>query len=239
MLDELHDWAINQYEASDGRTVGIYAGALGFGYNTELLAEKGLEPPACWADLIKPEFQGEVQIANPNSSGTAYTALATFVQLMGEEEAFEYLQALHANVNQYTKSGSAPIKAAAQGETMIGIVFQHDAVTQKVAGFPIEVVSPCEGTGYEIGSMSIIKGARNPESARTFYDFVLRADIQSMAADVGAYQVPSNKNAEAPPEAPDFSEINLIDYDFKEFGSSDTRARLLARWDAEVGSLPN
>jgi iron(III) transport system substrate-binding protein len=60
-----------------------------------------------------------------------------------------------------------------------------------------------------------------------------------MAADVGAYQVPSNKNAEAPPEAPDFSEINLIDYDFKEFGSSDTRARLLARWDAEVGSLPN
>jgi iron(III) transport system substrate-binding protein len=239
MLDELHDWAIDQYEASGGATVGIYAGALGFGYNTELLAEKGLEPPACWADLIKPEFKGEVQIANPNSSGTAYTALATFVQLMGEEEAFEYLKALHANVNQYTKSGSAPIKAAAMGETLIGIVFQHDAVTQKVAGFPIEVVSPCEGTGYEIGSMSIIKGARNPESARAFYDFVLRADIQSQAGDVGAYQVPSNRNAEPPPEAPDFSEINLIDYDFKEFGSSDTRARLLARWDSEVGSLPN
>jgi iron(III) transport system substrate-binding protein len=239
MLVELHDWAINQYEASDGRTVGIYAGALGFGYNSELLAEKGLEPPACWADLIKPEFKGEVQVANPNSSGTAYTALATFVQLMGEDEAFEYLKSLHANVNQYTKSGSAPIKAAAMGETLIGITFLHDVVTQKVAGFPVVPVAPCEGTGYEIGSMSIIKGARNPESARTFYDFVLRADIQSMAADVGAYQVPSNKNAEAPPEAPDFSEINLIDYDFKEFGSSDTRARLLARWDAEVGSLPN
>jgi iron(III) transport system substrate-binding protein len=87
--------------------------------------------------------------------------------------------------------------------------------------------------------MSIIKGARNPESARAFYDFVLRADIQSQAGDVGAYQVPSNKNATPPEEAPDFSEINLIDYDFKEFGSADTRARLLARWDSEVGSLPN
>jgi len=239
MLDELHDWAIDQYEASGGATVGIYAGALGFGYNTELVEEAGIEPPQCWADLIKPEFAGEIQMANPNSSGTAYTALATFVQMMGEEEAFEYLEALHANVNQYTKSGSAPIKAAAQGETMVGIVFQHDAVTQKVAGFPIEVVSPCEGTGYEIGSMSLIKGGRNPESARTFYDFVLRADIQSQAGDVGAYQVPSNKNATPPPEAPDFSTINLIDYDFKEFGSSDTRARLLARWDSEVGSLPN
>ena len=34
-----------------------------------------------------------------------------------------------------------------------------------VQGFPIEIVSPCEGTGYEIGSMSIVKGARNPDSA--------------------------------------------------------------------------
>jgi iron(III) transport system substrate-binding protein len=239
MLPELHDWAIAQYEASDGKTVGIYAGALGFGYNTELLAEKGLEAPACWADLIKPEFKGEVQMANPNSSGTAYTALATFVQMMGEDEGFEYLKALHANINQYTRSGSAPITAAARGETMIGIVFQHDAVTQKVAGFPIEVVSPCEGTGYEIGSMSLIKGGRNPESARAFYDFVLRADIQSKAREVAAYQVPSNTNAEAPPESPDFDSITLIDYDFKTFGSSDVRARLLERWDNEVGSLPN
>ncbi len=239
MLPELHDWAISQYEAAGGKTVGIYAGALGFGYNTELLAEKGLEPPACWADLIKPEFKGEIQMANPNSSGTAYTALATFVQMMGEDEGFDYLKALHANINQYTRSGSAPITAAARGETMIGIVFQHDAVTQKVAGFPIEVVSPCEGTGYEIGSMSIIKGARNPESARAFYDFVLRADIQSKAREVAAYQVPSNRNAEAPPESPNFETITLIDYDFKTFGSSDVRARLLERWDNEVGSLPN
>ena len=239
MLPELHDWAISQYEASDGKTVGIYAGALGFGYNTELLEQAGLEPPACWADLIKPEFKGEVQMANPASSGTAYTALATFVQMMGEEEGFQYLKDLHANINQYTRSGSAPITAAARGETLIGIVFQHDAVTQKVAGFPIEVVSPCEGTGYEIGSMSLIKGARNPENARTFYDFVLRADIQSMAREVAAYQVPSNTNAEAPPESPDFDTITLIDYDFKEYGSSDVRARLLEKWENEVASLPN
>lgn len=239
MLAELHDWAVAQHEASEGRTVGIYAGALGFGYNTELLAARGIEPPACWADLIKPEFKGEIQMANPNSSGTAYTALATFVQLMGEDEAFEYLKGLHANINQYTRSGAAPITAAARGETLVGIVFQHDVVTQKVAGFPIEVVSPCEGTGYEIGSMSIVKGARNPENARAFYDFVLRPEVQSRAREVAAYQVPSNRNAESPPESPDFDSIKLIDYDFKTYGASDTRARLLARWDAEVGSLPN
>ena len=237
-LDELHDWAQKQAEQSGYRTVGIYAGALGFGYNSELLEQIGAEAPSCWTDLIKPEFEGEVEVANPNSSGTSYTTLATMVQLMGEDEAFEYLRDLHTNVTQYTKSGSAPIKNAARGEVTVGIVFQHDAVTQAVEGFPIVTVSPCEGTGYEIGSMSIIDGGPNPEAARTFYDFALRADVQELAADAKAYQVPSNVNAKAPEQAPDFAKIDLIDYDFAKYGSADERARLLKRWDAEVGSQP-
>jgi iron(III) transport system substrate-binding protein len=238
MLAKLHDWAQRQSRDSSKRTVGIYAGALGFGYNRELLAKHGLPTPACWKDLTKPEYKGHVQMANPNSSGTAYTTLATIVQIFGEDEGFEFMKALHRNINQYTKSGSAPIKAAARGETTIGITFQHDIVTQVVNGFPVEIVSPCEGTGYEIGSMSIVKGARNMGSAKKFYDFALNADIQQMAAKAKAYQVPSNASASPPPQAPDLSKIKLIDYDFKKYGSSAERKRLLAKWDAEVKSLP-
>jgi ABC-type Fe3+ transport system substrate-binding protein len=35
------------------------------------MKRRKLTPPACWADLIKPEFKGDVQTADPNSSGTA------------------------------------------------------------------------------------------------------------------------------------------------------------------------
>jgi len=237
LLADLQPWAQKQAEQSGYRTVGIYAGALGFGYNSEQIAALGIEPPACWADLLNPALKGEVEVANPNSSGTSYTMLATMVQLMGEEEAFEYLKQLHGNISQYTKSGSAPIKAAALGEVSVGIVFQHDAVTQTVEGFPIVTVAPCEGTGYEIGSMSIINGAPNMESAKKFYDFALRADIQSRAAEAKAYQVPSNVAAKAPEQAPDLSTVKLIDYDFAKYGSAAERTRLLARWDAEIGSL--
>jgi iron(III) transport system substrate-binding protein len=238
MLEKLHDWARQQAEASDYKTVGIYAGALGIGYNKEVLEEKGLPAPACWKDLTNEAYRGEIQIANPNSSGTAYTTLATLVQIFGEDEAFELLKGMHKNVNQYTKSGSAPIKAAARGETTIGITFMHDMVTQVVEGFPIEIVSPCEGTGYEIGSMSIIKGARNPEAARKWYDWALTAEAQELAAQAQAYQVPSNSEATPPPEAPDLEQIELIDYDFEKYGSSDERTRLLKKWDEEVNSLP-
>ena len=105
----------------------IYMGILGFGVNTERLAKLGInEVPKCWKDLTDPRLKGEVQIADPQSAGTAYTALATFVQLWGEKEAFEYLKALHPNVSQYTKSGITPSRNSARGEATIGVGFLHD-----------------------------------------------------------------------------------------------------------------
>ncbi|MBN7784310.1 ABC transporter substrate-binding protein [Ponticoccus sp. (in: a-proteobacteria)] len=238
MLEQLADWAQGQAETSGFKTVGVYSGALGWGFNKEIFEKKGIAAPQCWSDLLDPALKGEIQIADPNSSGTAYTALATLVQIMGEDEAFDFLKKMHANVSQYTKSGSAPVKAAARGETGLGIVFQHDAVSQAVEGFPIEVGSPCEGTGYEIGSMSLIEGAQNPDEAKAFYDWVLTAEVQNMMPDAGSFQLPSNASATPPKEAPDLSKINLIDYDFAEYGSAERRKELLARWDSEVGSLP-
>jgi iron(III) transport system substrate-binding protein len=237
MLAELQPWAVAQAETSGYRSVGVYSGALGWGYNTEIFERRGLKAPACWADLLDPELAGEIQLADPNSSGTAYTAIATLVQLMGEDEAFAYFKALDANVSQYTKSGSAPVKAAARAEAGLGIVFMHDAVAQAEEGFPIAVVAPCEGTGYEIGSMSMIEGAQNPDEATVFYDWVLSAEVQSIMPEAGSYQIPSNKAAKAPEAAPDLADITLIDYDFAEYGSAERRSELLARWGAEIGGV--
>ena len=233
-MKEMQDWSVQQWKTGRQRTVGIYAGALGFGFNTELLAKKNLPEPKCWADLVKAEYKGEVQVANPHSSGTSYTMVASLVQILGENGAFDYLRKLNTNVNQYTKSGAAPIVAAGRGETLIGIVFMHDAITQAVRNFPIKTVAPCEGTGYEIGSMSIIAGARNMESARKFYDWALSAEAQALGAKAQSYQVPSNRDAPTPPQAPRLSDVKLINYDFQKFGSSDERKRLLTRFDAEI-----
>ncbi|TPP09955.1 ABC transporter substrate-binding protein [Rhizobium glycinendophyticum] len=239
ILDQLQDWAKNQAESSGFKTVGVYAGALGWGYNTEIFKQKGYKEPVCWADLLAPELKGEIQIANPNSSGTAYTALASLVQIMGEDKAFEYLKSLNANISQYTKSGSAPVKAAARGETGLGIVFMHDAVAQTAEGFPVKAIAPCEGTGYEIGSMSIVKGARNMENAKIWYDWSLKPEVQSRMKDAKSFQLPSNKSAEIPKEAPRFEDIKLIDYDFKTYGDPEKRKALLERWDREIGAVAN
>jgi iron(III) transport system substrate-binding protein len=236
-LGELHPWAQRQAADSGYRVVGIYAGGLGFAVNTEILAQKKVKEPACWADLVKPEYKGEIQIANPNSSGTAYAAIATLVQIFGENPAYDYLKQLHANVAQYTKSGAAPAIAVARGEASIGVIFMHDAVVQTQAGFPVKTIAPCEGTGYEIGSMAMIKGGPNPELAKKFYEFALTVKGQMTADTAHSYQVQSNVATPLSQYAPRLEKIKLIDYDFKKFGATAERKRLLARWDSEIGSL--
>jgi len=237
-LPQLHAWAQQQAAQSKFRTVGIYSGPLGFGYNPELLAKKKLPVPKTWNDLLKPEYKGEIQVANPASSGTAYTMVATLVQLMGEDKAFDYMKKLHRNISQYTRSGTAPIKAVARGETSVSISFVHDGPGEKMQGFPVETITPSDGTGAEIGSMSLIKGARNLEAAKKFYEWSLTPSAQEMGAAAKQFQLPSNKNAKVDPRVPDFKKIRFIDYDYAKYGSSAERRRLIGKWEKDVNSLP-
>jgi iron(III) transport system substrate-binding protein len=237
-LAQLHEWAQQQAKQSGYKTVGIYSGPLGFGYNPELLAKKKLAVPKTWADLTRPEYKGDVQVANPASSGTAYTMIATLVQLMGEDKAFDYLKSLHKNVSAYSRSGTGPIKAVARGETAVSISFVHDGPGEKMQGFPVETITPADGTGAEIGSMSIIKGSRNMDAAKKFYEWALTPAAQEMAAAAKQFQLPSNKAAKVDARVPDFKKIKFINYDYAKYGASAERRRLISRWEKEVNSLP-
>jgi len=237
MLAEIGETFKNPATNKKHQTTGVYAGVLGYSFNTKLLAEKNLPVPKSWADLTKPEYKGLIQIASPQSSGTAYTALATLVQLWGEDAAFEYLAKLHKNVGQYTKSGSAPGKAAARGETLIGVGFLHDHAKQIKNGFPLQLVVPSEGTGYEIGGLSIIKGARNLENAKKFVDFMLSKEGQEIGGTIDMFQVPTNVTAAVPKEAIRLEDVNLIDYDFVKYGTEKMRTHLIDRWAKEIKPL--
>ncbi len=237
-LPLLHPWAQQQAQQSGYKTVGIYSGPLGFGYNTELVAKKKLPVPRTWADLLNPVYKGEIQVANPASSGTAYTMIATLVQLMGEDKAYDYMKALHKNIATYTRSGTGPIKAVARGETTVSISFVHDGPGEAMQGFPVATITPSEGTGAEIGSMTIIKGARNLDNAKKFYEWALTPAAQEMGAAAKQFQVPSNKAAKVDPRVPDFKKIKFINYDYAKYGASAERKRLIGKWEKDVNSLP-
>ncbi|MBS1251056.1 MAG: hypothetical protein MAG451_00085 [Anaerolineales bacterium] len=201
MLDPDHYW------------VGIYVGSLGFATNEDWLEENpGVEAPTSWDDLIQPEFEGQIMVAHPSSSGTSYTHLCTVLQLMGEEEGWEYDRQLAQNVLQFTKSGAAPAKFVGQGEAAVGIVFSHDIVAEQEAGSPLVLTFPQEGTGYEIGGMGLIKGAEHLDAAKKWFDWALEPETQGLGPKYDAFQAPTVEGAEA--SRPELLEVNLIDYDF-------------------------
>ncbi|MEP7207137.1 MAG: ABC transporter substrate-binding protein [Casimicrobiaceae bacterium] len=235
-LAELQPWARRVSEISGNRVAGVYGGILALGYNTEIMDKRKLPVPRCWKDLLDPVYRNEVMLGNPVSSGTAYLMLATLVQVFGEDEAFRYLKALHPNVSSYARSGIGPMTAVKQGEIAVGSSVLHGVINEIARGFPVQPVLPCEGVGYEVGSMAIVKGARNIDNARKFFDWALTVEAQKIGLEVKEYAIPTNRNVSLPAMVPNLADVKVIAYDFAKYGSADTRKRLLERWEKEINA---
>ena len=208
----------NLMKAPDNSWYGIYIGTLGFATNTNYLAEHPeLSAPTSWDDLLKPEWQGQILIAHPSSSGTSYTALCTNIQMRGEDAAWDYERAFTNNVLQFTKSGSAPAQFVGQGEAAVGVAFSHDIVKRIEQGLPLKLTFPAEGTGYEIGGTALIKGAKHPDLAKLWIDWALTPAAQELGPKYEAFQAPTVIGAE--PSRPELLEANLINYDFEFCGT--------------------
>ena len=218
------------------RTLGLYAGPLGWAVNEGVLKKLGKPIPKTWDDLTKPEYKRLIAISNPTTAGTAYTALVTLLLLKGEDKGWEYLAKLHKNVAQYTKSGSAAGQLAGQGEVAIGIVFLHDVVMFAEEGFPVKAIAPADGTGYEIGGLSLIKDAPHKENAKKFIDWALTPEAQAIAKDFRSFQLQSNKNTPLPAvvikHGVDFEHVKTIKYDF--LWASKNRERIIKRWAEQI-----
>ena len=224
-----------QYRDSENFWIGLYVGPLTFVTNLDRAKELGLSVPTSWADLIKPEYKGYVRMANPNSSGTAYNVLTTMRYVQGSEDAMlEYMKKLDKNIDQYTKSGSAPGKSVGIGEIPIAIGYAHDQVKIKDAGANIQITAPSEGTGFELASMSMVKGGKDAVNAKKLYDWILSSpDAQKKFTEW--YVVLVAKGAAKHPQALSIDEIKTVDQDFAWDGDSVNKTRLLDAWTNAIG----
>ncbi len=219
---------------TEGRYVPLYTGLHGFAVNDALLDEKKLPAPGRWIDLANPIYRGLIVTPNPNTSGTGYVMLTTLVQIYGEDRAFELLKQIHRNITQYTRSGGAPSLLTARGEAAIGVSFANDVVSRRVKGFRIRFVAPTDGTGYEIGGLSLVKGALHRENAIRFIEWAITPAAQTLGHKALSFDIPSNAKTPVPIFVPRFEGARVIQYDFIKFGTPDVRDRLVKRWEQEV-----
>jgi len=224
--------------AVDGHYIPLYTGLHGFGVNEKLLREKSLPVPETWKELGDPKYKGLVAMPNPNTSGTGYVMMATVVQVYGEDGGFELLKAIHKNVAQYTRSGGDPSLLAGRGEVAVGVSFANDVVERARKAFPIRFVAPRDGTGYEIGALSLMTGAPNRANALRLIDWALDPDSQKLGPQNGEVSIQSHSRSAIDPDVPRFEGANVVNYDFARYGTPAVRDALIRRWTEQVFPIP-
>lgn len=224
-----------QFKDPDGRwfaTTGYFAG---FCVNTEVLKKRNLPMPASWQDLLNPAYKGQIVMPNAASSGTGYLQVVSLLQMKGEEKGWQFLKELDKNIAQYIKSGSRPCKMASTGEFAIGLSFAFSGVKQIIEGYPIKLVIPSEGAGYETEVSALMKTSQNKADAKQFLDWLLTLEAAQlygqraeMSSVPGAKPTPEVLKAGLPA---DVSTV-LFKMDFAE--SAKNKDRILTEWKSKI-----
>jgi iron(III) transport system substrate-binding protein len=197
--------------------------------NTVEAENNGLPIPASWQDLTKPEYQGHVAMPNPNSSGTGFLDVSSWLQMMGEDDGWAFMDGLHDNIAYYTHSGSKPCKDAARGEVSIGVSFAFRGAKSKAEGAPLEIIVPTEGIGWDMEATAIVKGTDNAEAAQTLVDWSITQQANEMYNE--GYAVIAMPELAKPVEHfPDGILEAMIDNDF--VWAAQNRERILKEWQS-------
>lgn len=160
--------------------VGMDAWVAAICVNTIEAKKNGLPIPTSFKDLTKPVYKGYVAMPNPNSSGTGFLDVSSWLQLFGEEGGWKFMDALHDNIAWYTHSGSKPAKQAAAGEVPIGISFAYRGAKLKSKGAPLDIIVPSEGVGWDMEAAAIVKGTQKLDAAKKLMDFIVSKEANEM-----------------------------------------------------------
>lgn len=214
----------DEFKDPEGRWYGWSYWYNELAVNTDLVEDLGLDMPTSWEDLTDPQYEGEIVMPDPSVSGTGFLFVSTIMQILGEEEAWEYFEALNQNVGQYVESANVPGQMAAQGEYAIGITWDQAVSDFIEEGYPIEGVVPEEGVGYDLDVIWIYKGYEDDENVQQVVDFVgSEAGMEAAAEHRSMVTKPGVEGTAGD------AEPNLIDYDA--LWAADNRQNIQDEWD--------
>jgi iron(III) transport system substrate-binding protein len=215
------------FRSADGSYVGMDAFLGVVCYNTIEGGKAGATAPKSYQDLLDAKLKGKVVMPHPASSGTGYLMVAAWLQNMGNDAGWKFMDGLHENIAVYTHSGSAPCVQAAKGERAVGLGFDMRAAREKSNGAPLDIVLPTEGVGWDMEASSIVKGTSKLALAKKVMDWVASQGANELYSKYYALVAhPEVKNL--PPNYPADAEARMAKIDLQKM--ADDREAILKEW---------
>ncbi len=174
-----------------GRWFTVHYGTLGLFVNKAALG--GAPVPACWSDLLKPEYSGMVGYLDPSSAFVGYAGAVAVNRALGGSlddftPAIDYFTKLKANDAIVPKQTS--YARVVSGEIPILFDYDFNAYRAKYTeNGDFEFVIPCEGTVAVPYVMSLVANAPHAELGKQALDFIMSDEGQAIWAN--AYLKPA------------------------------------------------
>ena len=162
-------------------------------YNTEKVSS----PPTVWEDLWDPMHKGKVAVnAAPNILGTSLMLLmndkagASYKDSI--EPGMQKIKELAPSVQTWSPSPDA-YTLTINGE--LDVALGWNARSQFYASQSdgkLGVVTPVEGSIFDMNMINLIKGSKNSEAAQTFINYALSPEAQTTYAE-NMFYAPTNE----------------------------------------------
>jgi iron(III) transport system substrate-binding protein len=204
------------YRADDGSWVALTLRPRVIMYNTDLVTPE--EAPTTMMGLTDRQWKGLVG-SSDSRNGAMVAQLVAMRHLLGEEAMTTFVQGLVANDTQWFGGHTDVRKAVGAGELKLGLVNHYYYHLSLAEGAPVGVVYPDQGEG-EMGlvvnstNAGIVQGAKHPELAQLFINYMLSPEGQKVYADLN-FEYPVTPGVATAEGVPPLSDFTLADVALK------------------------
>jgi thiamine transport system substrate-binding protein len=168
-------------------------GYVTLNYDKKYFADNGIPLPQSLADLTQPAYKGLIVVENPATSSPGMAFLLATVAAFGEQGDYTYLdfwRALRAN-DVYVADGwedayySQFSGGSGQGDRPLVVSYATSPAAEvyfadpRPAEAPSGNIAPVGGSFRQIEFVGQLKGARNPDLAQQWIDFMLGETFQA------------------------------------------------------------
>ncbi|MDQ3439506.1 MAG: ABC transporter substrate-binding protein [Planctomycetota bacterium] len=236
--------------ADEPHWFGTALSSFGIVYNKDVVRHLGLPEPKTWRDMADPRYSGWIGLADPTRSASARTAFMTIIERAmadareqgrseddGWADGMGLVRLISSNARLFSEASSSVPGLVSTGDAAAGMAIDFYARSQieAVGELRLGYVEPAAATIVNPDPIAMVRGARHPETAKRFIEFVLsergqllwntRAGAPGGPKTTSLRRLPIMPTLYAPPHNRDFTDAVNPFAISSDFNTSNVRRR--------------